>query len=128
LTTGAGFDPTLTSTNEQRRRHPMITFTESAAAKLADLLKTQAKPEEGLRVRVVGGGCSGLSYQLEFDQPQPADQVFEAHGAKVLVDPKSYLYLAGTELDYIDGLQGAGFSLKNPNAKGGCGCGSSFTA
>ena len=106
----------------------MITFTESAAAKLADLLKSQAKPEEGLRVRVVGGGCSGLSYQLEFDQPQPTDQVFETHGAKVLVDPKSYLYLAGTELDYIDGLQGAGFSLKNPNAKGGCGCGSSFTA
>ena len=107
----------------------MITLTDSAAAKLADLLKTQAKPEDGLRVRVVGGGCSGLSYQMEFDQPQPTDQVFEgAHGAKVLVDPKSYLYLAGTELDYIDGLQGAGFSLKNPNAKGGCGCGSSFTA
>ena len=107
----------------------MITLTESAATKLADLLKAQAKPEEGLRVRVVGGGCSGLSYQFEFDQPQAADQVFEgAHGAKVFVDPKSYLYLAGTEIDYIDGLQGAGFSLKNPNAKGGCGCGSSFTA
>ena len=107
----------------------MITLTASAATKLADLLKAQAKPEEGLRVRVVGGGCSGLSYQMEFDQPQPADQVFEgAHGARVLVDPKSYLYLAGTEIDYTDGLQGAGFSLKNPNAKGGCGCGSSFTA
>ncbi len=106
----------------------MITLTESAATKLADLLKTQAKPEDGLRVRVVGGGCSGLSYELEFDQAQPADQVFEAHGVKVLVDPKSYLYLAGTEIDYTDGLQGAGFSLKNPNAKGGCGCGSSFTA
>jgi iron-sulfur cluster assembly accessory protein len=77
----------------------------------------------------VGGGCSGLSYQLEFDQPEPTDQIFEgAHGTKVLVDPKSYLYLAGTEIDYIDGLQGAGFSLRNPNAKGGCGCGSSFTA
>ena len=107
----------------------MITLTESAATKLADLLKTQAKPEEGLRVRVVGGGCSGLSYELAFDAPEPTDQVFEgAHGAKVLVDPKSYLYLAGTEIDYIDGLQGAGFSLRNPNAKGGCGCGSSFTA
>jgi len=107
----------------------MITLTASAATKLADLLKAQAKPEEGLRVRVVGGGCSGLSYQMEFDQPQPADQVFEgSHGARVLVDPKSYLYLAGTEIDYTDGLQGAGFSLKNPNAKGGCGCGSSFTA
>lgn len=107
----------------------MITFSESAATKLADLLKTQAKPDEALRVRVVGGGCSGLSYELEFDAPQPTDQVFEGpHGAKVLVDPKSYLYLAGTEIDYTDGLQGAGFSLKNPNAKGGCGCGSSFTA
>jgi iron-sulfur cluster insertion protein len=107
----------------------MITITESAATKLADLLKTQAKPDEGLRVRVVGGGCSGLSYELEFDQPQTSDQVFEGtHGVKVLVDPKSYLYLVGTEIDYVDGLHGAGFSLKNPNAKGGCGCGSSFTA
>lgn len=106
----------------------MITLTESAATKLADLLKTQASPEEGLRVRVVGGGCSGLTYQLEFDRPQEADQVFETQGVKVVVDPKSYLYLVGTEIDYVDGLQGAGFSLKNPNAKGGCGCGSSFTA
>ncbi len=100
----------------------MITLTESAATKVADLLKTQAKPEEGLRVRVVGGGCSGLSYQLEFDEPQAADQVFETHGVKVLVDPQSYVYLAGSEIDYLDSLQGAGFSLKNPNPKASCGC------
>lgn len=100
----------------------MITLTESAATKVADLLKTQASPEEGLRVRVVGGGCSGLSYQLEFDEPQTADQVFETHGVKVLVDPQSYVYLAGSEIDYLDGVQGAGFSLKNPNPKASCGC------
>jgi iron-sulfur cluster assembly accessory protein len=100
----------------------MITLTESAATKVADLLKTQANPEEGLRVRVVGGGCSGLSYQLEFDEPQAADQVFETHGVKVLVDPQSHVYLDGSEIDYLDSQQGAGFSLKNPNPKASCGC------
>jgi len=75
-----------------------------------------------LRVRVVGGGCSGLSYEMEFDHPQAADQVFETNGVKVLVDPQSYTYLAGSEIDYIDSLQGAGFSLKNPNPKADCGC------
>ncbi len=100
----------------------MITLTESAATKVADLLKTQASSEEGLRVRVVGGGCSGLSYEMEFDHPQTADQVFETNGVKVLVDPQSYTYLAGSEIDYIDSLQGAGFSLKNPNPKADCGC------
>jgi iron-sulfur cluster assembly accessory protein len=100
----------------------MITLTESAATKVADMLKAQAEPEEGLRVRVVGGGCSGLSYEMEFDHPQAADQVFETNGVKVLVDPQSYTYLAGSEIDYIDSLQGAGFSLKNPNPKADCGC------
>jgi len=100
----------------------MITLTESAATKVTDLLKAQAKPEEGLRVRVVGGGCGGLSYEMELDHPQAADQVFETNGVKVLVDQQSYLYLAGSEIDYIDSLQGAGFSLKNPNPKADCGC------
>ncbi|MBZ0159893.1 iron-sulfur cluster assembly accessory protein [Candidatus Methylomirabilis sp.] len=100
----------------------MVTLTESAASKVAGLLKAQATPEEGLRVRVVGGGCSGLSYQMEFDQPQAADKIFETNGVKVLVDPQSYIYLAGSEIDYIDSLQGAGFSLKNPNPKANCGC------
>jgi iron-sulfur cluster insertion protein len=107
----------------------MITVTSQAAGKIKDIKTTQSAPEDaGLRVRVVGGGCSGFQYQLVFDTPQVGDQVFESDGVKVVVDPKSFLYLNGTEIDYVDGLTGAGFTMKNPNAKGGCGCGSSFTA
>ncbi|MDR3607976.1 MAG: iron-sulfur cluster assembly accessory protein [Oligoflexia bacterium] len=83
-----------------------------------------------LRVQVVGGGCSGMSYKLGFDA-QPAtsnDKVFEKDGVKVIVDPKSFLYLAGTELDFSDGLNGTGFVFNNPNAKRTCGCGNSFSA
>jgi iron-sulfur cluster insertion protein len=107
----------------------MITVTTQAATKIKDIKTAQAASEDtGLRVRVVGGGCSGFQYQLVFDTPQTGDQVFESDGVKVVVDPKSFLYLVGTEIDYVDGLNGAGFTMKNPNAKGGCGCGSSFTA
>lgn len=106
----------------------MITVTPTAAEKIKGIRESQGAPAEyGLRVRVVGGGCSGFSYQLAFEAPQPLDQVFEHAGVKVVVDPKSYLYLNGTEIDYVDGLNGAGFTLRNPNAKGSCGCGSSFT-
>ncbi len=107
----------------------MITVTAEAASKIKDIKTAQDQPESaGLRVRVVGGGCSGFQYQLVFDTPQTGDQIFESDGVKVVVDPKSFLYLNGTEIDYVDGLNGAGFTMKNPNAKGGCGCGSSFTA
>jgi iron-sulfur cluster insertion protein len=107
----------------------MITVTSQASEKIKAIKASQNAPEDsGLRVRVVGGGCSGFQYQLVFDAPQAGDQVFESDGVKVVVDPKSFLYLTGTEIDYVDGLTGAGFTLKNPNAKGGCGCGSSFTA
>ncbi len=107
----------------------MISVTEVAAAKIKDIQQSQAVPtENGLRVRVVGGGCSGFQYQLAFDAPKAGDQVFETDGVRIMVDPKSFLYLNGTEIDYVDGLMGAGFSLKNPNARGTCGCGSSFTA
>jgi len=107
----------------------MITVTTQASEKIKAIKAAQNAPEEaGLRVRVVGGGCSGFQYQLVFDAPAAGDQVFESDGVKVVVDPKSFLYLTGTEIDYVDGLSGAGFTLKNPNAKGGCGCGSSFTA
>jgi iron-sulfur cluster assembly accessory protein len=107
----------------------MITVTTQAATKIKDIKTAQAASEDtGLRVRVVGGGCSGFQYQLVFDTPKAGDQVFESDGVKVVVDPKSFLYLVGTEIDYVDGLNGAGFTMKNPNAKGGCGCGSSFAA
>jgi iron-sulfur cluster insertion protein len=106
----------------------MITVTPLAAEKIKGIKVAQAAPAEaGLRVRVVGGGCSGFQYQLAFDEPKPGDEVFEVDGVKVVVDPKSYLYLQGTEIDYVDGLTGAGFTLNNPNARGSCGCGSSFT-
>ena len=107
----------------------MITVTSLAAEKIKGIKIAQQAPEDvGLRVRVVGGGCSGFQYQLAFDAPKAGDQVYEVDGVRVMVDPKSFLYLAGTEIDYVDGLTGAGFTLTNPNAKGSCGCGSSFTA
>lgn len=107
----------------------MVTVTSAAVEKIKSIKTAQGAPEEaGLRVRVVGGGCSGFQYQLAFDAPKPGDQVFEQGEVKVVVDPKSFLYLAGTEIDYVDGLSGAGFTLKNPNTKGTCGCGSSFSA
>ncbi len=106
----------------------MITVTPMAVEKIKSIKTSQAAPEEaGLRLRVVGGGCSGFQYQLIFDAPKTGDQVFETDGVRVVVDPKSFLYLNGTEIDYVDGLMGAGFTLKNPNARGTCGCGSSFT-
>jgi len=107
----------------------MVSVTSVAVEKIKAVKAAQGTPEEaGLRVRVVGGGCSGFQYQLVFDAPNPGDQVFEQDGVKVVVDPKSFLYLAGTEIDYVDGLTEAGFTLKNPNAKGSCGCGSSCAA
>ena len=107
----------------------MITVTSLAAEKIKGIKAAQTAPADaGLRIRVVGGGCSGFQYQLAFDAPQPGDQIIEQDGVTVLVDPKSFLYLSGTEIDYMDGLTGAGFAPKNPNAKGSCGCGSSFTA
>jgi iron-sulfur cluster assembly protein len=106
----------------------VLTVTEAAAAKLKDLMDREGAEGQALRVRVRGGGCSGYEYQLAFDTPQEGDEVIEQRGVKVLVDPKSLLFLAGTEIDFEDGLTGAGFALKNPNAKGSCGCGQSFQA
>lgn len=107
----------------------MITVTALAAEKIKGIKTAQQAPAEaGLRIRVVGGGCSGFQCQLVFDAPKPGDQVFEQDGVKVVVDPKSFLFLSGSEIDYVDSLTGAGFTLKNPNAEGTCGCGSSFTA
>jgi iron-sulfur cluster assembly protein len=101
-----------------------ISITEPAAAKIRVL--TAAPPARGLRLKVVGGGCSGLSYKMELDTPKEGDRVFEQAGAKVIVDRKSFLYLKGTVLDYAESLMSSGFSLKNPNVKRTCGCGASF--
>jgi iron-sulfur cluster assembly accessory protein len=106
----------------------VVKVTEAAAAKLKDLMAKDGVEGQGLRVRVKGGGCSGYEYQLAFDTPKEGDQVFEEGGVKVVVDPKSLLFLAGTEIDFQDGLTGTGFAIKNPNSKGSCGCGQSFQA
>ena len=108
----------------------MITVTESAAQKAITLIKhneTQSESESGLRMQVVGGGCSGFQYSLEFGGAKDTDKVFEFHGLKVFIDPRSTLYLAGSVLDYNDGLMDSGFKITNPNATNTCGCGESFS-
>ena len=103
-----------------------ITMTETAAAKIRALLAANTASAAGLRVKVVGGGCSGLTYKMDIDQRRDGDKVFEHGGARLVVDRKSFLYLNGTILDYKDELMSAGFVLQNPNVKRSCGCGSSF--
>lgn len=108
-----------------------ITISDKAAEKLKALMEAEKKDPAavGLRLGVQGGGCSGLTYFMDFDESRPDDKVFThaGHGVRVLVDPRSLLYINGSILDYSEGLMGAGFSIKNPNVKGSCGCGHSFT-
>lgn len=105
-----------------------IGLTDSAVARLQRLLAERNTPDAGLRIAVKGGGCSGLAYHMEWaEKAKERDKVFERDGVRVFVDPKSYLYLMGTELVFEDGLLASGFKLQNPNAKGACGCGDSFT-
>lgn len=107
----------------------MITVSESAKEHAIMLMKQENRPEGSfIRVGVEGGGCSGLSYKLEFDnEVKDGDQVFTDKGIKIAVDKKSFLYLIGTELDYTGGLNGKGFTFINPNASRTCGCGESFS-
>lgn len=107
----------------------MITVTENAKNHAIDLIKEENRPADTfIRVGVDGGGCSGLSYRLEFDnQLKEGDQQFEDKGIKIVVDRKSFLYLVGTELEYTGGLNGKGFIFRNPNASRTCGCGESFS-
>jgi iron-sulfur cluster assembly protein len=104
-----------------------IGITERAAEKIKQLQASENKDSQGLRLKVVGGGCSGLQYKMDLDLQKPGDRVFEKDGAKVLVDMKSLLYLNGTELDYKEELMQSGFVFQNPNVKRSCGCGTSFT-
>ncbi|HTF03054.1 MAG TPA: iron-sulfur cluster assembly accessory protein [Bacteroidia bacterium] len=107
----------------------MITVSDNAKSHALELIKQENKPADSfIRVGVDSGGCSGLSYKLEFDNVmREGDQVFEDKGIKVVIDRKSFLYLAGTELDYSGGLNGKGFVFNNPNASRTCGCGESFS-
>lgn len=106
----------------------MITVSETAKQRALSLIKEEGRSADTfIRVGVEGGGCSGLSYKLEFtNQMKEGDRVFEDKGMKIVVDKKSFLYLAGTELDFSGGLNGKGFEFKNPNASRTCGCGESF--
>ncbi len=106
----------------------MITITEKGAEKVHEFLAAQQADVSlaGLRVGVRGGGCSGFQYQLAFDEQRENDEIFESRGLKLLVDRESLQFVRGSEIDYEEGLQGAGFKVNNPNVVAACGCGSSF--
>jgi iron-sulfur cluster assembly protein len=109
---------------------PLLQVTDSATGRIRELLAKEGKlATHGLRLKVVGGGCSGLRYELAFDdRMREGDSTLEVGGVRVIVDEKSALYLVGTTLDFVDTLQESGFKMHNPNAKTTCGCGESFGA
>jgi iron-sulfur cluster insertion protein len=105
-----------------------LVFTDSAANKVKQLIDEEGNPELKLRVFVTGGGCSGFQYGFTFDETQNEDDAaMQKNGVTLLIDPMSYQYLVGSEIDYQEGLEGAQFVIKNPSAKSTCGCGSSFS-
>jgi iron-sulfur cluster assembly accessory protein len=106
-----------------------IMLTKKAEDKVKEILAEQPETYAGLRIQVVGGGCSGFQYRMGFDKNynDQSDQLFEFDGLKVFIDKQSLLYMDGAEVDYIEGLHGAGFKFNNPNSSGSCGCGSSFS-
>ncbi len=105
-----------------------VALSAKAAEKVKEIrAEENIEDNYALRLKVMGGGCSGFSYDLYFDLPQDIDHSFEAHGVKMLCDQMSLMYLAGTEIDYVEGMHGAGFKFNNPNVKSTCGCGSSFS-
>ena len=119
----------MSTTVEAEQEAPALLFTDAAARKVSDLIQGEGNPSLMLRVFVQGGGCSGLQYGFEFDeQIQDGDTCIENQGVKLLVDPMSVQYLMGAEIDYREGLDGAQFVIRNPNAATTCGCGSSFSA
>ena len=122
--TNAGTQPSFRVGDER-----LVKVTPAAANKVTSLLARQGRPNGVLRVAVVGGGCSGLQYKMDLqDAPANRDILVESSGIKVVVDPKSALYVTGSELDYVDALQDGGFKVKNPNAATSCSCGESFSA
>jgi len=118
----------VSETHDPAGPESMLQITRVAAAKVNEIRAAEAiEPNMALRLRVVGGGCAGFSYDLYFDEPAEVDRQFEVEGVKCVVDEMSLMYLVGTEIDYVEGLQGAGFKFQNPNVKSTCGCGSSFS-
>jgi iron-sulfur cluster assembly protein len=124
-TTSAATAPTGFRVGDER----LIKVSPAAAQKVNSLLNKQGRPNGVLRVAVVGGGCSGLQYKMDLqDKPAQRDILVESAGIRVVVDPKSALYVTGSELDFVDALQDGGFKVKNPNAASTCSCGESFSA
>ena len=106
----------------------MITMTPEAVSKVKEIL-AERKEEAGLRIAIIGGGCSGFQYQMTLDrEPQADDEIMDMEGLKVYIDSKSLLYLEGTTVDYVDSTNGSGFKFDNPNSKAACGCGETFEA
>lgn len=107
----------------------MVQLTDRAVGKVKEILDSQEPKPQGLRISVVGGGCSGFTYSMAFENtPNMLDKTMSYEGLKVFVDQASLLYLEGCEVDYVESLEGAGFKFSNPNTKSTCGCGSSFSA
>ena len=107
----------------------MVALSDKAAEKVKEIrAEEQIEDRLSLRLKVQGGGCSGFTYDLYFDEEQASDQMFNVKGVKLLCDQMSMMYLMGVEIDYVEGLHGAGFKFNNPNVKSTCGCGSSFSA
>lgn len=118
----------VTETVDLQSPPPSIVFTDSAAEKVRDLLIDEGNPNLKLRVFVQGGGCSGFQYGFTFDEDvNEDDTALEKHGVQLLVDPMSFQYLVGAEIDYKEDIEGSQFVIRNPNASTTCGCGSSFS-
>jgi iron-sulfur cluster assembly accessory protein len=118
---------TTPATPETKPKAAPVSLTANAIAKVKEIMAQQSPLPAGLRVGVVGGGCSGFSYSMSFENnPGMMDKVFEMEGLKVFVDATSVMYLNGCRVDYVETLEGAGFKFENPNVKSTCGCGSSF--
>src|SRR5580704_3866886 len=116
-----------TSTTEKKVH--MVNLTETAVSKVKEILDTQEPKPAGLRISVVGGGCSGFSYSMAFENtPNVLDKTYNYNGLKVFIDQASLLYLDGAQVDYVESLEGSGFKFNNPQVKSTCGCGSSFSA
>ena len=111
----------------ESKQQKIVNLTDSARKQLANLIKEEANDPDGVRIGLSAGGCSGLSYILDFGKALENDYVDEYEGIKVLIDPKSALYITGLNLDYQGGLNGRGFVFENPNASKSCGCGTSFS-
>jgi iron-sulfur cluster assembly accessory protein len=119
---------TVSESHDPSGPESMLQITPVAATKVNEIRQAEGiETNMALRLRVVGGGCAGFSYDLYFDEPAEVDRQFEVQGVKCIVDEMSLMYLVGTEIDYVEGLQGAGFKFQNPNVKSTCGCGSSFS-